>query len=469
MRLIRAALIGILSCSAPATLCAQVGRIGPEFQVNTYTTRSQSLPTACRDGAGNFVVAWHSFVQDGNGLGVFAQRFTRDGAALGTEFQVNTYTTAGQYTPALCCAESGSFVVVWTSRSQDGENGGVFGQRFASGAVREGTEFQVNTYTTNSQVQPAVCCDPAGAFVVAWSSIQDGDGNGVFGQRFSSIGIPQGTEFQVNTITIDLQDHPAISCDTAGNFVAVWESQDQDGDRDGLFARRFDRDTMPVGTEFQVNTYTTSDQREPSVSGDAAGNFVVAWNSRQDGSGYGVLAQRFTSGGAPWGNEFLVNTYTPMSQRAPAVCVEPGGDFTVAWESFSQDGNAAGVFGQRFNAVGSSVGSEFPINSYTTANQMNPVIACGAGGNFLVAWTSDPANDAQGGATVEGAGVGSGAGEPITGIGQDGSEAGVFAQLFGAHRPAVAPALGTVGLGVTGVGLLLTGAALIGVRRRRKG
>ena len=41
-----------------------------------------------------------------------------------------------------------------------------------------------------------------------------------------------------------------------------------------------------VGNEFQVNTYTTSYQRNPSVAMDADRNFVVVWDSYdQDGSG----------------------------------------------------------------------------------------------------------------------------------------------------------------------------------------
>ena len=37
----------------------------------------------------------------------------------------------------------------------------------------------------------------------------------------------------------------------------------------------------PVGGEFQVNSYTTSFQRIPSVAVDADGDFVVVWESTQ--------------------------------------------------------------------------------------------------------------------------------------------------------------------------------------------
>src|SRR6185503_11157931 len=49
---------------------------------------------------------------------------------------------------------------------------GIFGQRYSSGGVPVGTEFQVNTYTTGRQARPAVAADP-GNFVVVW---EDGGG-----------------------------------------------------------------------------------------------------------------------------------------------------------------------------------------------------------------------------------------------------------------------------------------------------
>ncbi len=44
---------------------------------------------------------------------------------------------------------------------------------------------------------------------------------------------------------------------------------------------------MTVGVslaEFQINTYTDSEQTTPAIAGDAQGNFVIVWASKyQDG------------------------------------------------------------------------------------------------------------------------------------------------------------------------------------------
>ena len=80
----------------------------------------------------------------------------------------------------------GDFVVVWSSNNQDGSLAGVFGQRYTSAGAAVGAEFQVNTYTTSQQRCPAVAADADGDFVVVWESLRPGRGfDGVFGQRFA--------------------------------------------------------------------------------------------------------------------------------------------------------------------------------------------------------------------------------------------------------------------------------------------
>jgi len=61
--------------------------------------------------------------------------------------------------------------------------------RLPAQTMNIGPEFVVNTYTTSSQIYPAVAAAPDGSFVVVWSSAQTEDSSfGVFGQRFSPLG-----------------------------------------------------------------------------------------------------------------------------------------------------------------------------------------------------------------------------------------------------------------------------------------
>ena len=66
-----------------------------------------------------------------------------------------------------------------------------------------------------------------------------------------------------------------------------------------------------VGFETRVNSTTSSDQANSAVASDPAGDTVIVWQSPdQDGSGFGVYAQRYNAAGVVLGSEFRVNTYT---------------------------------------------------------------------------------------------------------------------------------------------------------------
>ena len=111
--------------------------------------------------------------------------------------------------------------------------------------------------------------------------------------------------------------HPAVASDADGDFVVAWESYSQDGDGDGIFARRFNSGgRRRSAAEFQVNTYTTDDQRMPAIAADADGDFVVAWKSHAPGRRRPRrLRAALQLAGAAQGGEFQVNTYTPGNQR----------------------------------------------------------------------------------------------------------------------------------------------------------
>jgi hypothetical protein len=394
------------------------------------------------------VVVWADESKlDGDNQGVFAQRFDSAGAPLGGQFQANAYTKGSQGDPAVCCDAAGGFVVLWEDFEQDGDDFGIFGRRFDGNGAAQGAEFQVNTNTEDGQGQPAVNCDSAGDFVGTWTSggDQDGDDQGVFARRFDSGGTAQGPEFQVNSHTPSSQTFSELCCDEAGNFVVTWLSYGgQDGEMSGVFAQRFSSAGQKRGAEFQVNSHTVGGQFYPAINCDDRGGFVVAWGSKPaDSDGYGVLAQRFASAGTRAGTEFLVNSYTTGIQLVPSVCCDGQGNFAVAWQDEGdRDGDRPGIFAQAFTSGGGRLGAEFQVNSYTEGEQIRVDLACDPRGGIAAAWQSDR---------------------------QDGSGVGVFAKLFvfvGLGSKAPVPVLGFAGLGMAAAGLFAAGVWML-VRRGR--
>jgi hypothetical protein len=151
-------------------------------------------------------------------------------------------------------------------------------------------------------------------------------------------------------------------------------------------------DAQPVpGAEFRVNSYLPDSQQEPKVAADASGGFVVVWESfGQDGSAAGIFARRFSAGARPLSAEFRVNTYTTGVQDGPNVAMAPGGAFTVVWNSLGQDGSLRGVFARRFSAEGVALGDEFQVNATTAGHQAIPLVAVDAAGGSLISWVQQP-------------------------------------------------------------------------------
>jgi hypothetical protein len=112
------------------------------YFVNTYKQGDQRASSAAMDSNGDFVVAWHSYSQDGNHWGVFAQRYASTGSVNGSEFKVNTFTTGSQSFLSVGMDSTGDFVITWQDigtysgscgcylTSHDGNEEGIFGQRY---------------------------------------------------------------------------------------------------------------------------------------------------------------------------------------------------------------------------------------------------------------------------------------------------------------------------------------------------
>lgn len=219
---------------------------GVEFRVNQIATNDQAYPTIAALTGGGFTIAWQSDGQDGSGLGVYARQFDSAGIPTGREFRVNKTTAGNQSLPSAAALNDGGFVIAWQSHLQDGSGLGVYAQRFGATGAKAGAEFRANTTTANNQSQPCVAGFGDGGFVIAWSSLnQDKSGQGVYAQAYKATGAPANVEFRVNTVTLNDQWQPAVAAASKGVFMAVWTSKAQDGSLEGVYAQFFQVSVTP--------------------------------------------------------------------------------------------------------------------------------------------------------------------------------------------------------------------------------
>lgn len=263
-----------------------------DIQVNGNVTGDQEFSSVCcfQDNS-SFVVAWHSNQTGDYNVYAKVYQYNLDWENMTDDILLNSHITERQRCPSVCCRSDGSFVVAWHSYNQDGEDYGVYARLFNSTGGSLTNEIQVNTYNKSSQANPSVCCFSDGSFVVAWESFnQTGDDTyDVYARLFNSTGSNLTDEIQVNTNTTGYQWLSSVCCFSDGSFVVAWSSEYQDGNSFGVFAKLFNSNGGKLTGDVQVNNYTQDQQRNPSVCCFGSDSFVVVWMSLwQDSSGWGI-------------------------------------------------------------------------------------------------------------------------------------------------------------------------------------
>ncbi len=361
-----------------------------EFQVNSYPINNQPFPAVAALMNAGFVVAWYGLSPDG-GLDIYARQYNAVGVP-GTEFQVSSNTTYDQVLPAAAALADGGFIVTWNSWAAGGgyrQGLGIYARQYDVVGI-PGPEFQVNSHTMSDQANPTVAGLKNGGFVVTWSN-NGAYGNGleIYARQYNAVGVP-GTEFQVNSYTANWQYRPSVAALTDGGFVVTWISDGQDGSGLGVYARQYNAAGVP-GPEFQVNSYTTNHQANPSIAALTNGGFVVTWHSTgQDGSGEGIYGRQYSVTAVP-GKEFQVNTCIAGDQWSSSVAGLIEGSFIVTWGSDGNcnEGEGWDIYGRQYNAAGVPE-TEFQINKRYTANdQWFPLVSSFSNGGFVVIWISN--------------------------------------------------------------------------------
>ena len=280
-----------------------------EKMLNVSTVGKQTQVQVVAHMAGSFGAVWTG--SDDWAFGIKGGRYKPDGSMMTAEMQLNEYIGGNEYFPAAGVLPNGYSAVVWVSEDINTAHRDIFGRVFNSIGAPTGTEFQVGEDPTAEQ--SGVVLAPYGVvgnagFVVVWSDDKaDGDDLGLQGQRYSQTGILNGSEFGVNDYVTGPQELPAVAARDTKEYIVTWSGVGENNKK-GVFARRFGASGNPVAPAARVNVY---DAESGPWSNDVAyfdnGQYVVVWeNQDQDGDGYGVFALRFNADGTICGREACV-------------------------------------------------------------------------------------------------------------------------------------------------------------------
>ncbi|WP_323785510.1 hypothetical protein [Thalassovita sp.] len=358
---------------------------GSEFRVNTYTVGQQSDSSVDGLFYGGFIVTWSSVGQDGSGSGIYGQRYDLTGRPIDNEFMINVNTSGDQVTPVVTHTYGDDFFVTWETA------GSVRGRVFETSTNEIHDEFQIGRHATGNRSDAAatLLTGNGGGLIVAFAAADQA----IWDQRFDPFGgyyfVGRGYVYDTRVSAGTIRTEPSITSLDAGRFVVVWTADEQGGNSTDIFGRLYRDVAQPINYEFRINSYTDGAQSTPVVETLNSGGFVVVWSSYgQDGDALGVFGQLFGADGSPIAGEFQVNTTNYGNQDRPAVTALADGGFLVAWSSHGQDGDGWGVYGQRYSSDGEAIGAEFVINTTTAGDQQDSAVTSLRDGRVLVTWTT---------------------------------------------------------------------------------
>jgi len=266
--------------------------IGDEFRVNSYTGDEQVFPCAALNKDGTFIVVWESnnMPEEGD-KAICCQLYDSNGVEFGTEFIVHEAASVCRY-PDVAADANGSFAVVWM---EDKSSNSIMARLFDPNGIPRTDTFKLNSSRISSVTRPSIAMDDSGGFVVTWDGDPELAGEDDIRTRlYDANGVPLSWQIRVNTILAGAQCYPQVATNSDGKFVIVWESRtdpDDDNQRD-IFGQQFDIPWETLGDEFHMNTYELNDQRNADIAISEAGRFVAVWQSQtQDGSRYGIFAR----------------------------------------------------------------------------------------------------------------------------------------------------------------------------------
>ncbi|GJQ61597.1 MAG: hypothetical protein SCALA702_06500 [Melioribacteraceae bacterium] len=253
---------------------------------------------------------------------------------------------------------------------------------------------KINTYSDSTQRDPQIGYNSSGQFVVVWDSedeLAEGSQSDIFYRKFDASGNPTSQPALVNDITDNEQEKPAIDMNDNGAYVITWASYSEDGETiSDIKAKFFNAGSS--SQEFSVNTTTAFSQTEPDVAIFEDNSFIIVWESwNQDGSNRGVYYQKFDAGQNKIGDETLVNTTTDLSQARPVVKAFPDGKFIIAWESWGQvEGITPGydIYAKIYDNDGTVITDEFRLNQFVNDFQWYADIDIKNDSEFAAVWCS---------------------------------------------------------------------------------
>ncbi len=402
-------------------------------------------PQISTDGAGNWIAVWsvfHSAYMSGvlvvTDIDILVARSTDNGVSWSPPAILSSDAASESgydRNPQISNDGFGNWIAVWDSSDNLGDTIGTDTDILVVRSTDDGENWS-NPAPLNSDagsdsafdLNPQLSNDGAGNWVAVWYSSESpgstaGSEADILVSRSADDGANWSAPATVSTHT--RAEHgsayrPQVKTDSAGNWIAVWESTDSlgasvDTDEDILLSRSTDNGaSWSAPTPLNTNAATDSgDDDTPHLSTDGSGNWIAVWSVAHFGLIFGVevvverdlFVSRSIDNGANWSAPAAINNDAAAADSGynyqPRVSTNGSGTWIATWRAnLSLDntiGTDADILVSHSTDNGANWTTPVAFNANAAADfgeDYSPNIATDGAGNWVTVWES---NDTLGG------------------------------------------------------------------------
>lgn len=280
-------------------------------------------------GQTNYLLAW-SDSSVGSGVDMYGQFISRNGAKVGSKFNLLSSVGSHGFQYVLAMASDGTnFLVVWADsyNSVSQTSGSFYGQMITPSGTLSGSEFLISGQLQNGN-SAAVTFGKTN-YLVVWQSNggSTGNTNQTYGEFVSRTG-SAGSLFQIG-LTSSVDQNPLAVAFDGTNFLTVW-SWDPPPETGvavtnwDLYGRLVSQTGTFPGGELQLITDPGS-QEFPNLAFDGS-EYLLSWTDARwtpsetlDVTNHNIRFQYFDRSGSPVGSEFT--NFPTVGTNAPLISI----------------------------------------------------------------------------------------------------------------------------------------------------
>lgn len=268
--------------------------LGQNFHINnTIGALDPSPPAIGVDGRGHFIIAWNAQGNSENNVhNIYAKRYAMNGIVLEDGFRVNDLEGTANETfqaPAVAVDADGNAIIAWENVDEEYRTS-IWAQRFSSDGSAAGSNFQVNEIIDEVSIMiPKIAVNKWGNFIILWTAYGSTTNAGFYAQRYDQNGNVKGGNFKITSLNDNnTRNYPVAAVDLSGKFLVAWQ-EFYDGSWD-IFGQRFSSDGTPLKSKFRLTSFSDRDQKSPAIQLSSYKIYSAWSDSRTPGTGLDIWA-----------------------------------------------------------------------------------------------------------------------------------------------------------------------------------